>query len=552
VLSVQADLKSALPIAANIQAQLQDGQLEESKVSAGALAERTRSAKEHTRDGIWTVAEQIPFVGANLAAVRATAEVVDDFAQNVIIPITGVDLTATMPGNGAFDVAAIAIINPLLLDATADAKIANTRLLSIDRDRLLPQVSTAIDDLLPKIDAVIGLLEPLTAVTAVLPDALGASGPRNYLMLFQNNAESRGTGGNPAAMALLRVADGALEISEQASSSDFQHDRSSPITMVDEETLGLYGDKIVRYVQDLTLTPDFPTSAAIATAWWLEKFGDRIDGVLSFDPVALSYLLGVTGPVTLPTGDVISSQNAVALLLNEVYFRYEEPGEQDAFFAMATASIFDKVKSGSSDTLALGRALARAVAEGRLMVFSTDAEEAELVAGKRIGGQFPSLSDVAAVAGVYINDTTGSKMDFYMDVAIGADRVCSPGVETTAATVTLKSRVDPLRVDTLPEYITGQYYDGGRIATDVVLYAPPGQSLTDWSLDGQMVSPQYVGTHLGRAVAKLSVILSPGESATIRYSLAGNGDASGVPLTFYYTPMVRPTLIEVREFGCTG
>lgn len=39
---------------------------------------------------------------------------------------------------------------------------------------------------------------------------LGADGPKNYLLLFQNNAEVRSLGGNPASLMLLRVEDGRL------------------------------------------------------------------------------------------------------------------------------------------------------------------------------------------------------------------------------------------------------------------------------------------------------------------------------------------------------
>ena len=46
--------------------------------------------------------------------------------------------------------------------------------------------------------------------------------------------------------------------------------------------------------------PTSPRPPSSCRAYWAESFGTTIDGVLSFDPVALSYLLGATGPVTLP------------------------------------------------------------------------------------------------------------------------------------------------------------------------------------------------------------------------------------------------------------
>ena len=48
-------------------------------------------------------------------------------------------------------------------------------------------------------------------------------------MLFQNNAESRGTGGNPAAVVLVNVTDGKISIAKQANSGDFNNNRPEPI-----------------------------------------------------------------------------------------------------------------------------------------------------------------------------------------------------------------------------------------------------------------------------------------------------------------------------------
>ena len=65
------------------------------------------------------------------------------------------------------------------------------------------------------------------------------------------------------------------------------------------ETLGLTG---------LLLAPRWSTTAAP-----------------TFDPVALSYLLQATGPVTVPTGSgepvTVASDNAVDVLLHEAYQR---------------------------------------------------------------------------------------------------------------------------------------------------------------------------------------------------------------------------------------
>lgn len=76
---------------------------------------------------------------------------------------------------------------------------------------------------------------------------------------------------------------------------------------------------------------------------WAEgDIGTEIDGVISFDPVGLSYLLAGTGPVTLSTGDELRSDNVVSLPLSEVSSRYPgdaagEVAHQDKFLSESRA-----------------------------------------------------------------------------------------------------------------------------------------------------------------------------------------------------------------------
>ena len=103
----------------------------------------------------------------------------------------------------------------------------------------------------------------------MLPDMLGADGPRNYFMVFQNNAEIRATGGIGGAWALLHVDDGRLELRQQGSTTDFPPRRSSVTDLTDAE-MSLIGPKMGTYFQNAGSIPDFPRAAEIFRAWWQE------------------------------------------------------------------------------------------------------------------------------------------------------------------------------------------------------------------------------------------------------------------------------------------
>ncbi|MEI5583399.1 MULTISPECIES: DUF4012 domain-containing protein [unclassified Agromyces] len=555
-LAAKAELEKAIPLAQQAQDQILAGDQEGATATVDQLAVHAAEARTQTDDPLWRAFEWVPTVGENLKAVRVTSVSVDELVEGVVRPATTLSLDALKPVDGAIDVAALTELSGVLTGVADTIEQVSADLDSVDREQLIGPVADGVGQLDEAVGRIEPMIGPASTALEVLPRALGADGPRNYLLLFQNNAESRGTGGNPAALLLLNVADGRISIAEQASSSDFRNGRAEPIVELDPETAALYGDKIGRYMQDVTLTPDFPETSEIIRAFWTESFGTEVDGVISFDPVALGYLLGATGPVSLPTGDTLTTENTVPLVLNEVYFRYEEPEEQDAFFAAAAASVFSVLTSGSADTDALIEALTRAVDEGRLMYAPSDPAEAELIAGTRVTGSLPAENDEQTVVGAYVNDITQGKMNYYMQLDVaGASDACTVrdgAPPTFTASATLTSTLQPDQVDGLAEYIaTGKYFPKGDISTDLVLYGPVGSTFQSAKLDGAPAAVTPV-THLGRPAVKINVRNVPASTHTFSAIFTGAADTAYGPLEVWHTPMVRPANVSLDAPGCDG
>ncbi|MES2866721.1 MAG: DUF4012 domain-containing protein, partial [Actinomycetota bacterium] len=338
-LAAKSSLEKAIPLAQTTQQQILAGESDEAAASAAQLTALTADAREQTDDDLWKSLEWIPVLGQNLAAVRTAAVVTDDLVNQAVVPATSLRLDALTPKDGAIDLQVVAGMQQTIADATDAVVNADEALTALDHNGLIPQVDGALEKLETAVAELRPMMEPAKDIVEILPKALGADGPRNYLMMFQNNAESRGTGGNPAALVLLTADQGRISITQQASSGDFQNGRATPIVELDPETVALYGDKIGRWVMDTTLTPDFTETAEIVRAFWSESFGTPVDAVISFDPVALSYLLQATGPVTgsPPPIEVdgtelfvsepvqITADNAVQVLLNDIYAQIEVP-----------------------------------------------------------------------------------------------------------------------------------------------------------------------------------------------------------------------------------
>ncbi|MCR2815868.1 DUF4012 domain-containing protein [Microbacterium jiangjiandongii] len=519
------------------------------------LQQLTAEARAQADGGLWRFAERLPVAGPNLVAVRSVAATIDDLVVRAALPAAQMDLGGVAPGGGRIDTAMLTDASELIEQAAVAVAEARASIDAIDRSALVDQVASGVDQL----DRVVAQIEPLIGpaqqALAVVPGMLGAEGPRNYLVLVQNNAESRGTGGNPAALVLLHVDDGAISIAQQASSEDFQRDRPYPVVELDPATVALYGDKVGRYMQDVTMTPDFAESARTMGAFWAERFGTPIDGTLSIDPVALSYLMAATGPVGLPNGDVLDSGNVVSTLLNEVYFRYPEPAMQDAYFAVAAGAIFDALTSVSNPRQLVEQAT-RAIDEGRLLYAPSSPAEAELIAGTRLTGALPTDNAETTLIGSYVNDITEGKLNYYMDTAVSvATDVCTVTADITptfTVTSSLTSTLQPDQVWGLASYISpARFFPKGVISTDLVLYGPVGASFVSATVDGVPVAATPV-EHLGRPAVKINVINDPASSHAVTAVFSGTAGADYGPVDVWHTPMVRETPVTIEAPGCAA
>ncbi len=556
-------LQAAVPLAGQAKDEILSGDSEAATQTVAELIDVTSEAQEATDTKLWRSLEWMPVVGENLRGVRIASAAVQTLAIEVLEPATALNLDLLKPKDGAMDVAAIQALVPMIDTASRATTSIAAELGELDTGVLIGPVKDGVeklDDAITQLDSMVG---PAKTVLQILPAALGADGQRNYLLIFQNNAEIRTTGGNPAAIALITADNGRIDIAQQASSSDFNNNRDTPIIPLNPETQALYGDRVGNWMQDITFTPDFSESTELMRAFWAESFGTPIDAVVSFDPVALSYLLEATGPITLETGDVLTADNAVQLFLNEVYFRYPKNTDQDLFFASATQSIFSAITSGSADTKALVTALSRAVDEGRLLFSSNDAEQMELIGSSPIAGPLPVDNSDATVLGVFFNDLTVGKMDYYLHASVDAESTqCQVGSPATfTATTHMKNVVNAELRDSLPMYIKANAYGfHGAIHTDVMVYGPVGTRVSSVEIDGEVVGigDRWDGeyremTHNGRPVLQVPILLRMETEAdiTVTFEAAEDQPASSFgPFQTRVTPTVHETPVTVSTPGC--
>lgn len=480
------------------------------------VSTHTAAARDLTGDPVWALAEQLPWVGPQLSAVSTVAATLDDVATTALTPLSSVaasfSLDSIRPTDGAIDLAVFTELESAASAAATALGAADSDLAGIDRTPLLAPVSRAVDEVAGLVHDAYGSVDALSRTATLLPAMLGRDGSRDYLIVFQNNAEWRSLGGIVGAMVLVHTEGGRVTLADQASTGDFPT-YAEPVVGLTDEQIRLFGTQPATFVQNVTQIPDFTRDGPIMQAMWQREKGLTVDGVLSIDPVALSYLLQATGPVTLGNGIQLTADNAVQTLLNQVYIDHEDPRVQDAIFASAAAAVFEAIAGGRLDPSAFVSALATAGAEHRLLLWNADAEEQAVLDGTTLQGATDADADVTQF-GVYANDATSSKMDFYMRLESGA-AWCGADA---ALTVTLRSTA-PADAADLPGYLTGGGTHGvppGEVETMVYVYLPADGVLTSTTSTPAADTTVFGGGEdTGRQVLTWRTRLAPGEEVTL-------------------------------------
>jgi hypothetical protein len=549
-------LEKSVSLATDVEKQITAGDSTAAQATAKQLATNADDARRLTSDPVWRAAEILPLVGSDLKAVRQVSGVLSNVSDNAVVPVTVVagtiDVAKFKPVNGAIDLKPLAAAQPTVAKAAADLRSQLAVARGIDTGDSISQVDSAVDQMVSVLSKASGIADAADHALTLIPQMLGATDGRNYLVLFQNNAELRATGGIPGALALIHAQDGRITMVRQASTADFPQ-TAKPVMKLPTETEGIYGSITGEFIQDVTLTPNFDLSAKIASTMWTQKYGGTVDGVLSIDPVALSYLIDATGPIALPTGETLTSQNTVATLLSESYAKYPEPAVQDVFFAGAAEAVFQKVASGSFEPKALLTALTRATDENRLLLWSARPAEQRTVASTALSGALPTSTAKQPTFGVYFNDSTGAKMDYYLksQVSVGQAVCRKDGRPDWVVEVTLTNTAPLDAATRLPGYVTGAGDYGvapGDIQTTVSLYAPKTGVFVGASQDG-VTKAVHNAADSGYPVAQYETSVSPGKSTTWRVEFLGGHAGSKLPLVVQ-TPVVNATETKTLNIAC--
>ncbi len=399
-----------------------EGRLGAASSALGRAQTGAGSARLHTRGPVWWTASKLPWIGDDVTAVRTVAEVADDLTHDTLPEL--VDLGKVIspeslsPKGGQVALAPFRRAAPVLGEASREISRAERRVDAISGADLLQPLRAPVLSMQEDVENATEVTSRIAMAMRLLPTMLGGEGKRSYLLVTQNNAEIRSLGGTAGSVALVTADNGRITLGTQrASTGDGWGNFPEPVVRLTEGEQALYSDRLGQYALNATMTPEFPRAAQILRTVWEEREGQRVDGVISIDPVGLSYVMRGGTPVTLETGQTVDSSNVVSTLLDGVYRATDDPAEQDRVFASAARSIFDTLLTGGGDPAQALSGLAQAAGERRILVWSADASEREELSETVLAGRFLSggtSSDTRPRVGLFLNDSGNDKMTYYL------------------------------------------------------------------------------------------------------------------------------------------
>jgi hypothetical protein len=530
-LIIRENLGSAKDALVSLEKQLADGTVSSTPSLLDQLQKSSDAAKNAASDPLWKLAGSLPWVGANFSAITEVAISMDDVTDRAVVPLLSdpelLNFDALVPAHGAVQVDWLEHGAPKLISAAHVIQLSHDRISDIDSSSLLPEVGVPLSEARDQLAEVSKNLDAAANAARVAPSMLGADGQRRYLLLIQNNAESRATGGIPGALAVLTLDKGKLTLGEQTNAGALGS--FTPPIASSAEQQQIYSARLGKYMQDVNLTPDFPTAASTAQAMWENKTGEHLDGVLSIDPVALGYLLDATGPVQLTNPELrraastvlpteLSGKNVVQTLLSDVYARIEEPRLQDAYFAGVAQEVFTGLSEGKGDPTAVIQGIAKATVEGRILLWSGFADEQVIIAKYPLSGSIAGPSISPAQFGVYFNDGTGAKMDYYLKRTVQLVEECTTGDYGQVKVRITSTNTAPADAATsLPAYVTGDGVFGippGTVQTNVIAYGPVQANIETALVDGKKTD-FAAHRHSNRPVGAVTITLAPGQTSTV-------------------------------------
>jgi hypothetical protein len=416
---------------------------------------------------------------------------------------------------------------------------------------LVSQLADARSQVLTELQRVQPELNGYLRVQEQLPDMLGMNGPRRYLVLAEDPAELRPSGGFIGTYGLVTFDKGRMTNSQFQNTLLLDFKPGPPYV---EPPTGLknhlLGTQYSWQLADAGWSPDFPTSAQEALKLYTLESGDsQVDGVIALDTYSIDLVLGVTGPISVPgSGVTFTAGQTTMTALANTRQPTDPSTDRKAILATFGGELLNAMLSTPTARWpSLMNALSDAAGQRQLMVWTKDAGDYVQAADANVAptSKYNLVTHRTQNLAVQIDDVGNADDTLTLNWDNRADQPEASALRALPYTGTEGMLGNYLRVLT-PDRSRLQSVSGGRLvpltgveeisseagrtAYGLFLLEPPGMTSATIS----WVSPYPVETddttglyrltvqkEAGRPAEPLSVRVTVPEGATILETSAG-------------------------------
>ena len=424
---------------------------------AAARSDFGRMDEEFQRLGplLW-VARVTPFVRIQVRGVENLAEAGQAVAE------AGTELADAAggvlePGDEALPLGsaleALRDIHVVLGPAVDDLEAAVDQVAALDGYRLLGPLDDARRELSIRLPDLAARAAEAEDGTGALIAVMGGDGPRRYLLLSQNPAEVRPTGGFIGTYGVMATDGQRLRLERYEPMDTWLRDH--PDAVVPPEEAGspfrFYAaspEPVNQSLANVNNVPHWPQAAQLATELWEQGGEEPVDGVFTVTPAFLAEVLGVLGPVEVPGyGETVTADNVIERF--DFHTELVEQGqesnvERKAFVAaLAEVVVGRLLEAPASQWRPLAQAVATSLDAREAMAWVEDAEVGQTLARQGWDGALPDVVGdffYGAEFEYVAKNGRDLRRTYDHDVQLDAD-----GTARITTTVTIRNTGDPGR-----------------------------------------------------------------------------------------------------------
>jgi len=224
-------------------------------------------------------------------------------------------------------------------------------------------------------------------------------GGKSYLILFQNNAEIRPSGGFIGSFARIDFKDGELQ------KLDFEKniytlDKAFIESGKAPDPPSEYKDFInVWTMRDSNIFADFEVSAKKVSWFYKEESGNDVDGVLAIDTTLFRRLLDIVGPIEMPEYDMtVTAENFLRDVQYQVEVGYFEnkdnwsENQPKKILSDMLPIFMGRIFSDKNHQKELLEQLVRAINEKHIIAYFENSKIQDLVSGINMAGKIKNTT----------------------------------------------------------------------------------------------------------------------------------------------------------------